>query len=205
MSDSAATLGLAPHSGWAAAVAVGCVGESLRVLARERIEMADPRAPESRQPYHAVEGLPVAEAARRLAAYEARAGLAAQQAIAGLAGRLEKAGHPLCGVGILESSGRKGGALAAILASHALIHTADGDHFRAALAAAAQTNGLFVLRVPARALEAQAAVLLGKPPRVLGDMIQRLGRSVGPPWAADQKAAALLAWVVLTTRSSRNR
>jgi hypothetical protein len=27
--------------------------------------------------------------------------------------------------------------------------------------------------------------------------VKELGRSVGPPWGADQKAAALLAWLVL--------
>ena len=62
MAASRVSLGFAPHSGWAAAVGLGEVEASLRVLVRERIEMADAHDPESRQPYHAVEGLPVAAA-----------------------------------------------------------------------------------------------------------------------------------------------
>ncbi len=193
-------LGCVAHSGWAAAVGLSEVAGELRVALRERIEMADPREPESRQPYHAVEGLAVGEAAGRLAAYETRATTMAQQALARIARGLDEAGQRLSGVGIVESSGREGSTLAATLASHALIHTADGNHFRAALAAAAERTGLRVLRVSARGLEAEAAAVLGQPPHVLREAIQRLGREVGSPWAADQKAAALLAWVVLRCR-----
>jgi hypothetical protein len=196
VSDSLVALGCAPHSGWAAVVAVGEVHARLRVLVRERIEMADPREPGSRQPYHAVEGLPVAEAALRLAVYEAGASTMAEAALLTIAGRLAEGGHRLTGIGILDSAGRKGGALAATLASHARIHAADGEHFRAALARGADKCGLRVLRVAARALEAEAGPALGKSPRILRRTIQELGRDVGPPWTTDQKSAALLAWVV---------
>lgn len=201
--QSRAALGVAPHSGWAAVVALGEVEAGLCVLARERIELADAHDPESRQPYHAVEGLPVAEAAKRLAAWEARAATLAQEALARIASRLAQAGHRLSGVGILASAGRRGSNLAATLASHALIHSAEGEHFRAALEAGAEGCGLSVIRVPARALEADAARTLGKSPGRLREAIQRLGRDVGSPWAADQKAAALLAWVVWAREAAR--
>ena len=61
-----AVMGFAPHSGWAAVVVLGGSHADPRVLARSRVEMADHRAPESKQPYHAVETLGVEEAARRL-------------------------------------------------------------------------------------------------------------------------------------------
>ena len=60
-----AVMGFAPHSGWAAMVVLGGSHADPRVLARSRVEMADHRAPESKQPYHAVETLGVEEAARR--------------------------------------------------------------------------------------------------------------------------------------------
>jgi len=197
-----AALGLAPHSGWAAVVGIAETEGSIRVLVRDRIEMADARRPESKQPYHAVEGLPAGEAERRLAAFEADAGRMAHEGLERIAGRLVEGGHRLVGLGILDSSGRKGVSLAATLASHALIHTADGDHFRNAIAAAAARLGLAVSRVRARDLPAEAAAI-GRPKEALDRSLAAWGREVGPPWGADQKAAALLAWLVLALESGR--
>lgn len=192
-----AAMGFAPHSGWAAVVALGGPPADPRVLARSRVEMADPRAPESRQPYHAVEALAVEEAARRLDGYTTVAEGMAYAAIQALAEDLGGRGYRVTSVGVLESSGRKGGSLASILASHALIHSADGDHFRTALAAAAERSGLAVSRVRARDLEALAASRLGRPVPRLREAALRFGRQVGPPWGADQKMASLLAWLLL--------
>ncbi|HET8644458.1 MAG TPA: hypothetical protein VFO85_03140 [Vicinamibacteria bacterium] len=192
-----ATMAFAPHSGWAAAVVLGGSGAEPRVLARTQIEMADPRDPESRQPYHAVEELAVEAAARRLHRYMAVAERMATAAMEALLEDVAARGHRVLSVGILDSSGRKGGSLAAILASHALIHTADGDHFRQALSAAAAHCRLAVSRVAARDLEARATAALRAPAGRLRDTVKGLGREVGPPWGADQKAASLLAWLLL--------
>jgi hypothetical protein len=167
------------------------------VLARSRIEMADPDAPASKQPYHAVETLGVEEAARRLDGYRAVAERLACAQVGALAEDLASRGHAVAAAGVLESSGRKGSSLASILASHALIHTADGDHFRAALVVAAQRCKLPVSRVRARDLETEAEAGLGRPAPQLWRTIGELGRQVGPPWGADQKQAALLAWLLL--------
>ena len=192
-----AGLGLAPHSGWAVVVALGGSGAEPRVLVRSRIEMVDPGVPESKQPYHSVEGLELDEAARRLEGHGVGAEANAYAGIRAVAEELSERGYRVTSAGILESSGRKGSSLVSILASHALIHTADGDHFRNALAAAAERNGLAVSRVRARDLEAEASACLGRTPTRLRDAIKELGRQTGPPWGADQKMAALLAWLLL--------
>lgn len=197
VTSGAAVMAFAPHSGWAAVVVVGGSRADPRVIARSRVEMADHAAPESRQPYHAVEALAVEEAARRVAGYMVVAAGMAYAAIQTLGQDLAESGYRATSVGILDSSGRKGSSLASILASHALIHTADGDHFRQALAAAAERCGLAVSRVPARALEAQAEARLGHPAPRLRQVVKELGRQAGPPWGADQKMAALLAWSLL--------
>ncbi len=197
VTSGVAVMGLAPHSGWAAVVVLGGSRADPRILARSRVEMADHRAPESKQPYHAVEPLGVKEAVRRLAGYMAVAEGMVYAAMQALAQDLAGRGYRLTSVGILESSGRKGSSLASILASHALIHTADGDHFRQALAAAAERSGLAVSRVRARDLEAQGEARLCRPVSRLQKAIKELGRQVGPPWGADQKMAALLAWLLL--------
>jgi hypothetical protein len=199
--EQVVALGVAPHSGWAAVVGIGESDGRLRVLVRERIEMADAADAESKQPYHAVEDLPVDEAAKRLAGYAETAESMAHAAIRRIVDVLAQDRHRVIGLGILDSAGRKGGSLAAILASHALIHTADGDHFRDAIASAATRCKLTVSRIRARELDGKASAALGTPVSRLHETVKELGRDVGPPWGADQKAAALLAWLLLRKTS----
>ena len=52
-----AALGFRAHSGWAALVVVAGDPRAPEVVLRERIEMADPELPGSKQPYHAAEEL----------------------------------------------------------------------------------------------------------------------------------------------------
>ena len=194
-------LGFAPHSGWAAVVGIGEADGHPRVLLRERVALAHAADAESRRPYHVVEDFPVAEAAQRIASYAATAESMAGAALQRMVAELAKGGHRVVGLGILDSAGRKGGSLAAILASHALIHTADGDHFRDAIASAAARCKVRVSRVRARELDDQASAALGDPVERLRETVKGLGREVGPPWGADQKAAALVAWLVLKKTS----
>jgi hypothetical protein len=203
--DAAVALGFTVHSGWAAVVALGVSEGVPYVAARERIEMAEPSQPESRQPFHTVEGLPVEAAAKRLATYRAQAERMASEQIQAIVGRLRAVRQQVVGVGLLESSGCKGFPLASILASHALIHSADGDHFRDAIAVAADGLGRRVVRVASRAVTTDAANALGMTPAGLQARIQQLGREVGPPWAADQKAAAAVAWLVVARQAERGR
>ncbi len=196
-----AALGFAPHSGWAAVVGLEGTDVPSRVVVRERVELADPRDPESKQPYHAVEHLPVAEAARRLRAWADTAESMARAALERIVSRLADDGCRVIGLGILESAGRKGDSLEAILRSHALIHTADGEHFRRALAAAATRRRMTAARVRSRDLESEASTVIRKAPQALHQRIVQLGRGVGPPWGADQKGAALLAWLLLAKHS----
>jgi hypothetical protein len=195
-------IGFAPHSGWAAAVGAYRVEGGFCIVARARIELTDPDAPDSKQPYHTLRDLPIDEAVERLAEYEAAAKLMATEGIQRLTASLTESGHRVVGVGILESSGRKGSSLSEILSSHPLIHTADGDHFRRALEGAAIQCGLTVARQPARTIEARAAAAAGIDVSTLKERIKMVGREVGPPWRADQKSAALLAWLVLLSASA---
>jgi hypothetical protein len=192
-------LGFAPHSGWAAVVMLGGESDAPLLLARERVELSEAHLLGSKQPYHAIEALPPAKARQRLLRLEASAGALAARALEQLAGRAQAAGATLAAAGILDSAGRSGATLEAILASHALIHTADGNHFRTAIARACETRGLPVSRVPQRTLAARAATALRRPPAQLAAYVTALGRTVGAPWGADQKAAALLAWLLLAT------
>ncbi len=190
-------LGFAPHSGWAAVVIVGGEIRIPEVFARARVEMADPRLAGSKQPYHEVEALPLEEAEARLHRLSKSAGDMAYEAIHALIEDVGKRERPPGAAGILDSSGRRGGSLAAVLASHALIHTADGDHFRQALEDASRRCGLAVVRIRQRDLVDRAAATLRRSPPQLAAMIRSLGKPLRAPWGADQKSAALLAWLLL--------
>ncbi len=179
-------------------VVLGSSPAGLQVLARSRVGLIDPRDPESRQPYHAVETVCIEEATGRLQGYMAAAKSMALAGIQSACEDLQGQGYHLKSVGIIEAAARKQSSLSSILASHALIHAADGDHFRNALAATAEQHGIAVSRIPARALEEQAVARLRKPLQEVRDTVGSLRRQVGPPWGADQKQAALLAWLLLS-------
>jgi hypothetical protein len=200
MAAKKAAIGFSPHSGWAAMVVIGGTASAPALLARSRVVLMDEHDPLSKQPYHAVEFMCIEEATGRLDGCFSVATSMARASIHGQAEELKRRGIALNSVGILESSGRKHASLSSILASHALIHGADGDHFRNALAGAAEYERLQVSRIPARDIETCAVERLGQPIKRLLTTVNELGRGVGPPWGADQKKAALLAWSLLADR-----
>ena len=193
----AVALGLRAHSGWAALVAVAGTPRSPEILLRRRIELADPKVPGSKQPYHLAEGekLPKAEKIVGRCASDARrlAAGAFDEVLAGL----KKDKRSVIGCGLLLASGRPLPGLEAILASHALIHTADGELFRDALAAAAKERRLPVTRVREKEIYSRAAEILSIPEEEIAPCLKEAGRLVGSPWTQDQKLAALAAFVAL--------
>jgi hypothetical protein len=112
-------------------------------------------------------------------------------------GHLDENGYRAIGAGILQASGRPATILAATLASHAMIHTAEGEHFREAIAHASQQSDLPVTKVKERELYARAEADLALTANELAAIIARLGKTVGPPWRQDEKLAALIAWLVV--------
>jgi hypothetical protein len=191
------SLALRVHSGWAALVAVAGEVRAPRIVLRRRVEMTDTDDARAKQPYHAAEGMGVPEARAFLGGLSERATALASEGLAGTAGELRRSGCAPRTLGILQAAGRLPPDLGSILASHALIHTADGQHFRDALARAGEGLGLAVVRLRERDLEARASAALGIRPAPLQERVTALGRPLGPPWTADQKLAALLAWLLL--------
>jgi hypothetical protein len=131
------------------------------------------------------------------------AGRFAVQALRATIGRLRNAGHEVVGCAILRGSGRPLTTLAQILASHALIHTAEGELFRDALRRATERCGLSVTEVRERELYERATLQLGPSSDALRERMAGLGQSIGPPWRQDEKHAALAAWIALDGASRR--
>lgn len=192
-----ASLALRVHSGWAALVAVAGEVRSPRIVLRRRVGMTDADDARAKQPYHAAEGMGVLEARAFLEGLSERATTLAAEGLGAAVGELRRAGCAPRALGVLQAAGRLPPDLSSILASHAFIHTADGEHFRDALARAGEGLGLAVTRLRERDLEASASAALGVRPAALKERVSRLGRELGPPWTADQKLAALLAWLLL--------
>ena len=200
-----AALGFSVHSGWAALVALAGDPRAPRVVLRERIEMADPEHPESRQPYHAAEGLDLEGARRLLKGFADTARRLARLALGRVSRDLRRSGCVPRSSGILQAAGRLPRRLDEILASHAFIHTADGVHFREALAHASERNGWAVTRIPGREALGRAAETLGTSAADLQARVEAMGRPLGPPWTADQKHGALAAWFLLASAAPSDR
>jgi hypothetical protein len=121
----------------------------------------------------------------------------AYRALHGLQAELKKRGYDLgCGA-LLLASGRPLPELEKVLASHAMIHTADGELFRESLAHASERCGVTLLRIKDRELVEQASKAFRLPQPDLLRRATEMGRPLGAPWSQDEKYAALAAWLVL--------
>lgn len=194
---SAATLGFRAHSGWATLVALAGPARSPTVIERRRIETADPGIAGSKQPYHAAEKMPLREAHKYLARCTHSSRRLARGAVRGVVKDLRKRGFDVLGCALLMGSARLLPPLAATLASHPLIHTAEGELFRHVLIHASKHCRLLVNKVSERELYARAAAELHLRAEKLHSRLNELGRLLGPPWRLDEKHAALAAWLVL--------
>ncbi len=198
-----AALGLRAHSGWAVLVVITGPPDGLTVIDRRRIEIADPEIRGSKQPYHAAERLPLVRAEEYLSRCCRRTKLLAGRAVSAIVADLRGKGHDVVGCGILASSARPLTTLAATLASHALIHTAEGELFRNALIEASEQCKVPVTRMKEKELYAQGAEALGMPVAELQRRVTELGRPLGPPWSQDEKYAGLAGWMVLAAAARR--
>jgi hypothetical protein len=192
-----AALGLRAHSGWAALVAVAGTRGSIEVVDRRRIELSASKVPGPRQPYHEAEGQKIEKARQIVTRYSEEASRLASKELRAVLAGLKKSGHEVVGCGLLLASGRPLPALESILASHALIHSADGELFRDALADAVKKHRLNLVRVKEKEVVDEAASRLRLEAVDLQNRVAAFGRSVGPPWTQDQKLAATAAWLAL--------
>jgi hypothetical protein len=192
-----ATLGFRAHSGWAALVAVAGEAGEPAVVVRRRVELVR-RSP--RQPFHAAEGRPFASAEDLVRRAEDEATSLAGRAVEEAVEELRAGGHAPSAAGLLLAAGRPLPGLPEILASHALIHAAEGALFRDALRRASRRCGLRLVEVSERELEDRAARSLRRPVTAIRARLAEWGRALGPPWTQDEKRAALVAWVALAER-----
>jgi hypothetical protein len=192
-------IGVRVHSGWGAVVVVSGAPAAEEVIERRRVEITDPEMAGAIQPYHFVESMPIKPAEQHIAECAAASGKLAVAALRDLIEKLEQRDYRVTGSCILLSSGRPLPALEKILASHAMIHSAEGEFFRQVFRQAFTILNIPVMGIGERQLEQQAQLKFGKAVTKLHERIAGMGRSLGPPWTTDQKTAALGAFIALAT------
>lgn len=195
-----AALGFRAHSGWTAVVALSVSKGAPRVLARQRLHLVETFIYKFRQPYHTGERMPLEKAREFISRVEAEARSLAYRAIRELQQTLQEQGYRLTRCGLVLASGRPLPELSHILASHALIHTADGELFRGALLHASARCSLTSKTAKERELLAEASQTLRLKPNDLTRRIGELGRPLGAPWSQDEKLATLIAWLALAAK-----
>jgi hypothetical protein len=151
------------------------------VIERRHINLAGSGPPRTVQPYHAARGLDLPDAEK---AIEHAASRARTLAVHAIHHALEEHNIVACGVG--HDPTQKRPPLAKMLASHPLLHGAEGLLYRTAIADAAAECGFTVVAVQERDLRGRVATIR---------------RPQGPPWREDEKlatAAAMIALGVIT-------
>ncbi len=189
-------LGFRPHTGWTTVVAVGRPrGGGIRVVHRAQVKIAPVELPV--QVFHAARELDVAAAAELVAQAVAAVGGLAQAGVGATIAELRSRGQHPVAAGLPVGSAALPADLTRILASHALLHAAEGDLYCQALADSADRHGLALSLVPARDLAALAGRELRLGEAELRDRLAAIGREIGPPWRKDEKDATLAAVLAL--------
>jgi len=192
-----AAIGIRAHSGWGAVVAVTGSAAAVNVIERRRIAIIDPIIPGANQPYHFAQGQKLPEAERYLAECAAVSERLALEALGEIVKELRHREYVAVSCAILLASGRSLPALSQILASHSLIHAAEGEFFRRAFWKASEGLEIEVTGIRERELDARAEAVFGGGTSQVRREIAALGKSLGPPWTTDQKTASLAALVTL--------
>ena len=198
---SPAAVGFTVKSGWAAVVLLAGPPKSPRVADSRRIDLSDPVIPESRQPYHAGFGTARGEGSElsRLLHSVRRFG---SKSVTALIRQYKKAGYQLAGAGVVVGSLIDPQTIAN---DHIRIHALEGRLFRSIVEKGVAGNALPFSIWRERDLYAVAVKTLRQSESHIRAAVATLGREVDGPWRAEQKAAAVAAWLLLAGRGRSPR
>jgi len=195
----AAALGVRAHSGLAAYLVLS--GDSMHpdIDARARMTLCDPAIKGSKQPFHEAEPMTFAKAEQFITRCAASTAALAEKALADI-----QRNSPVSACCVLTASGKPLPDLKGILASHTLIHAAEGEFYRDAVAVACKRQQIAVRRVRERDVEVELHKL-PVPVVTAKERLIQFGKQMGPPWTQDEKMAAIGAWLMLALLPTRRR
>lgn len=193
MKSQTAALGFRVKSGWAAAVLLKGPARSPRLCDARRIDLSDPQLPETRQPYHAAMGkLETDKKKINQGVHVVRC--IAEQSIATLLDSYRQNGYTIRRAALAVGSQVDPDSIAN---PHIRAHAFEGQLFRAVLQEALQAHRIRTDVLIERDAYARAAAQLKQSADDVRRVIQNLGRFNKAPWRAEQKLAALAAWLTL--------
>jgi hypothetical protein len=185
------------HSGWGVLVAVSGASNTPEIIDRRTLVVIGEGMAGGKQPYHHAERIGISKAEKFLAEYIAICDLRALKIIAKTTQDLTSRGYRISATGLILASGRALPPLEQILAAHPLIHTAEGELFRVAIRRACEALDIKVIGYRERELEACAKKTFGRAAETIANCLARAGKSIGTPWTADHKSAALAAHLAM--------
>jgi hypothetical protein len=193
MKPQTAALGFRVKSGWAAAVLLTDSGRSPQLCDVQRIDLSDPRLPETRQPYHAAMGRLETDARKINRRVDVVRRITEKSITKLLAGYRQqnftiKRAALVVGSQIDPHS---------VTNPHIRAHALEGQLFRSVLQESLHAHRILSDVLIERDAYAQAAVQLKQSNENVRRMIQKFGRDTEASWRAEQKLAALAAWVAL--------
>jgi hypothetical protein len=188
-----AALGFRVKSGWAAVVLVTGPIDSPALRDNWVIHLSDPRVPETRQPYHATFGELETDAKKT----NRRTDIVhrvTKQSVTKFLSDYRRKGYSITRASLVVGSQRDP---ATIANPHIRAHALEGQLFRSALEQALNAHGIRTAILLERDAYVTAGAQLKKPHDDVRQTIQNLGRCSDGPWRAEQKLAALGAWLAL--------
>ncbi len=193
MTQQPAALGFRVKSGWAATVLLTGSARSPQLCDVRHIDLSDPRLPETQQPYHAAMGkleTDTTEINRRVRAVRS----IAQQSIATLLAGCRQKGYVIGRAALVVGSQVDPDSIAN---AHIRAHAFEGQLFRSVLEETLQANRIRTEILIERDAYAQGATKLKESNENVRRVIQNFGRAAQGSWRAEQKLAALAAWLAL--------
>ena len=217
VAQAGAAIGFRIKSGYAIAIVLAGPAQSPTVVARRIVELSDPDVVETRQPYHdgfGTEHADPREIARRVKIIER----CAKQSVASLLADVCRASAPLPrrakaspsrGAKGLAERLRAGLVVGSVIDPqrvgnpHIRAHANEGRLFRTVVEDALRSHGIACDVIVEKQLAAIASAGLRRPEDEIKKTLGAFGKTIGGPWRADEKAAAIAAWLALgPTRGS---
>ena len=190
----AVALGLRVKSGWAAAVLLTGTARSPQLCDVRRIELSDPQHPETRQPYHAAMGRLERDARKINQRVDVVRGIA-QQSIATLLAGYRRQNLRIRRAALVVGSQIDPDSIAN---PHIRAHAFEGRLFRSVLEESLRAHRIRANILIERHAYAHAVEELKQTNKNVRRKIQDFGRETETPWRAEQKLAAVAAWLGLS-------
>src|SRR5262245_43624963 len=188
-------IGLRIKSGYAIAVVLAGPPKSPTVVACRVVELSDPKIAETKQPYHdgfGTENEDPREIARRVKIVERCARRSVSQLIDDVRSASAERSDLRAGlvVGSVIDPTQVGNP-------HIRAHANEGRLFRTVVEDALKSHGVACDVIVEKQLAARATAGLGRSGGEVKRTVAALGKAIGGPWRAEEKAAATAAWLAL--------